>query len=83
MKHYLWLFCCWCTLLQAAPVLLATGEFAPYSGKELAAGGETTRLVTTLLQEAGYQEVKIDYLPWPRGYQLTLNGLVAATFPYA
>ena len=83
MKHYLWLFCCWCTWLQAAPVLLATGEFAPYSGKELTDGGESTRLVTTLLRQAGYDEVKVDYLPWNRGYELTRNGLMTATYPYA
>lgn len=83
MKHCLWLLCCWCVWLQAAPLLLVTGEFTPYTGKALSEGGESTRLVTTLLQEAGYRELQIDYLPWPRGYQLTRNGLVAATFPYA
>ncbi len=83
MKHCLWLLCCWCVWLQAAPLLLVTGEFTPYTGKALPDGGESTRLVTTLLQEAGYREIQVDYLPWPRGYQLTRNGLVAATFPYA
>ncbi|XQW87948.1 hypothetical protein ACOYXV_16070 [Aeromonas veronii] len=83
MKHCLWLLCCWCVWLQAAPLLLVTGEFTPYTGKALPEGGESTRLVTTLLQEAGYRELQVDYLPWPRGYQLTRNGLVAATFPYA
>ncbi|WP_323930112.1 substrate-binding periplasmic protein [Aeromonas veronii] len=83
MKHCLWLLCCWCVWLQAAPLLLVTGEFTPYTGKALPEGGESTRLVTTLLQEAGYREIQVDYLPWPRGYQLTRNGLVAATFPYA
>lgn len=83
MKQLGWLCYCCCSCLQAAPLLLATGEFIPYSGKSLPDGGQSTRLVTTLLQEAGYQEVKIDYLPWPRGYQLALKGLVAATFPYA
>lgn len=83
MKHYIWLLFAWCSWLQAAPLLLVTGEFTPYTGKALPGGGETTRLVTTLLQEAGYPELKVDYLPWPRAYQLTLQGDVAATFPYA
>ncbi|MGL4250288.1 MAG: substrate-binding periplasmic protein [Aeromonas sp.] len=84
MKQFGWLLCCcWCGWLQATPLLLATGEFAPYTGKDLPEGGQTTQLVTTLLQEAGYQEVKIDYLPWNRGYELTRNGLVTATYPYA
>lgn len=83
MRLFGWLCGCWCSALQAAPLLLATGEFTPYTGKALPGGGETTRLVTTLLKEAGYREIELDYLPWPRGYHLTRNGLVAATFPYA
>ena len=62
MKHCLWLLCCWCVWLQAAPLLLVTGEFTPYTGKALPDGGESTLLVTTLLQEAGYSNDQIDTL---------------------
>ncbi len=83
MKHYGWLFCCWCGWLSCAPLSLVTGDFSPYSGAGLPDGGQSTRLVTTLLREAGYDELKVDYLPWNRGYELVRNGLASATFPYA
>ena len=83
MKHYGWLFCCWCGWLSCAPLSLVTGEFSPYSGAALPDGGLSTRLVTTLLREAGYDELKVEFLPWNRGYELTRNGLASATFPYA
>ncbi|WP_236347677.1 substrate-binding periplasmic protein [Aeromonas veronii] len=39
--------------------------------------------MTTLLHEAGYDELKVDYLPWSRGYELARNGVASATYPYA
>lgn len=83
MKHYGWLFCCWCGWLSCTPLSLVTGEFSPYSGAALPDGGQSTRLVTTLLHEAGYDELKVDYLPWSRGYELARNGVASATYPYA
>lgn len=83
MKHYGWLFYCWCGWLSCTPLTLVTGEFSPYSGSALPEGGQSTRLVMTLLREAGYDEVKVDYLPWNRGYELVRNGLASATYPYA
>lgn len=83
MKRYGWLFCCWCGWVSGAPLSLVTGDFSPYTGAALADGGQSTRLVTTLLREAGYQDLKVDYLPWNRGYELTRNGLASATYPYA
>ncbi|UDN23454.1 substrate-binding periplasmic protein [Aeromonas veronii] len=69
--------------MSCAPLSLVTGDFSPYSGPGLPDGGQSTRLVTTLLREAGYDELKVDYLPWNRGYELVRNGLASATFPYA
>ncbi|WP_421252083.1 substrate-binding periplasmic protein [Aeromonas sp. 600724] len=69
--------------MSCAPLSLVTGDFSPYSGAGLPDGGQSTRLVTTLLREAGYDELKVDYLPWNRGYELVRNGLASATFPYA
>ncbi|MGH1410369.1 MAG: substrate-binding periplasmic protein, partial [Aeromonas sp.] len=83
MKHYWWLICCWCGWLSAAPLSLVTGEFSPYSGARLPDGGESTRLVTTLFREAGQRDLSVAYMPWSRGYQLTLQGDAAATYPYA
>ena len=83
MKHYGWLFCCWCGWLSCAPLSLVTGDFSPYSGAGLPDGGQSTRLVTTLLREAGYDELKVEFLPWNRGYELTRNGLASAIYPYA
>ncbi|MFR9720721.1 substrate-binding periplasmic protein [Aeromonas diversa] len=67
----------------AAPLTLVTGEFAPYTGKSLPQGGLSTRLVRAVFAEAGWEEPKIAFMPWGRGYKQTRLGIVAATFPYA
>lgn len=83
MAKYWWLLWCWCGWLSGAPLILVTGDYAPYSGATLPDGGQSTRLVTRVMHAAGYQDLKVLYLPWGRGYQQALNGLATATYPYA
>lgn len=82
--------CCFALLLWALSlpgqatetIQLVTGEFAPYTGAQLPNGGVLTELVHTLFTRLGHP-VTVDYLPWKRGYQETLNGKFSATFPYS
>ncbi|WP_374867918.1 substrate-binding periplasmic protein [Aeromonas sp. MdU4] len=83
MAKFRWLLWFWCSWLSAAPLSLVSGDFAPYSGADLPDGGQSTRLVTRLLKNAGYRDIKVEYLPWVRGYQQAENGLATATYPYA
>ncbi|MFB2862876.1 substrate-binding periplasmic protein [Aeromonas sp. MdU4] len=83
MRHCWWLLWCWCGWLSCAPLTLVAGDYAPYSGANLPEGGKSTRLVTQMLRDAGYHDQRVTYLPWLRGYQLAINGLVTATYPYS
>lgn len=83
MKHCWWLLCCWCGWLSSAPVTLVSGDYSPYSGASLPDGGQSTRLVTAVLRDAGYRDLTVTYLPWLRGYQQAINGLATATYPYS
>ncbi len=69
-----------------APILLATGEWAPYSGEALGSKGVASAVVSAVLQQMGYQP-EFRFMPWARAEQAALendtNGGVRATFPYA
>jgi polar amino acid transport system substrate-binding protein len=67
---------------QADPLLLNTGnDYAPYTDEKLPEGGMITDLVKHVFAEMK-QEVKIDWLPWARGYDKAKSGVYAAAFPY-
>jgi polar amino acid transport system substrate-binding protein len=67
------------------PVLLATGEWAPYSGEALASYGVASAVVSAVFQQMGYQP-QLRFMPWPRAEQVTAendtNRGVRAAFPY-
>ncbi len=76
-------------LLSAAPtrgaglsVPLATGEWPPYAGEQLAGGGVAVELVQAVFREMGRQ-ADIRFLPWRRCEASVRGGLVWAAFPYA
>jgi polar amino acid transport system substrate-binding protein len=68
------------------PILLATGEWSPYSGEGLASHGVSAAVVSAVLQQMGYQP-EFRFMPWARAEQSALendaNRGVRATFPYA
>ena len=69
--------------VSAEPLRLVTGEFIPFTGENLADGGISTRIVKAAFNEAGFNEIDIQFKPWSRGYRLTLTTDFAATYPYA
>lgn len=84
MRSVFWaLLLLWMTGVQAAPLQLASGEFAPYSGAALPDGGVATRIVRAAFREAGYGEPQVQFLPWGRASHLAEAGQVVAAFPYA
>jgi polar amino acid transport system substrate-binding protein len=68
------------------PILLASGEWSPYSGDALASHGVAAAIVSAVFQQMGYQP-EFRFMPWPRAEQAALdndaNRGVRATFPYA
>lgn len=66
----------------AAPLTLTSGsDYAPYTGPDLPRGGMITEIVDAAFAQMR-QEIRIDWLPWPRGYSDAKKGIYAATFPY-
>jgi polar amino acid transport system substrate-binding protein len=67
------------------PILLATGEWAPYSGEALASYGVASAVVSAVFQQMGYQP-QLRFMPWPRTEQVTAENDtkrgVRAAFPY-
>jgi len=64
------------------PLQLTTGmDDDPFTNPAAPGGGIATDLVRRVFRHAGY-ETTIDWLPWKRGYALTLRGRYVATFPY-
>lgn len=51
-------------------VYLASLEWPPYTGQQLANGGKTAELVSHIFQQMGYQVV-IDFLPWSRAVKFS------------
>ncbi|SFZ78660.1 substrate-binding periplasmic protein [Chitinimonas taiwanensis] len=71
-----------CLPLQAAPLALTSGnDYAPFADQDLPGGGLATRVVRAVFERLG-EPIRVDWLPWKRGYALTLEGRYAATFPY-
>jgi len=66
-----------------ATVSLTTGpDYAPFTDHNVADGGIAVRLVRATFARIN-ESVALDWLPWKRGYSLTLAGHYQATFPYA
>ncbi|WP_167856137.1 substrate-binding periplasmic protein [Natronospirillum operosum] len=69
-------------LLADTPIRIVTGNnYEPYVDEGLPAGGMLTELVSVAFELMG-ESPDIIFQPWSRGYQETLNGDYAATFPY-
>ncbi len=52
---------------------IATGEYPPWTGKELKQGGFVNHVITEVFRRQGYQ-VRFSYLPWKRSYENAKQG---------
>ena len=66
---------------ESEPLMIATGDFAPYTSSEMATGGFLTE-ITMRAFELGELPANEIYLPWARGYLGTQKQHFDATFPY-
>ncbi|MCP3942930.1 MAG: amino acid ABC transporter substrate-binding protein [Desulfobacteraceae bacterium] len=88
MKHVLILFIFVLTIVaeicvaKDIQVTFATGEWPPFTSKELPEYGVVTELVSAICRANGIQPVYMFY-PWPRAEDMLKNGEVFAAFPYA
>ncbi|MDG9669829.1 transporter substrate-binding domain-containing protein [Hahella sp. CR1] len=80
--------CALCLILlsgwaEAVEYTLVTGKdsYPPFSGEDLPNGGLVTEIIQAVLERSG-AGVKIEYLPWNRGFRLAEAGDVLGTFPY-
>jgi len=76
------LCCALCPLAAFGEVTLTTGPgYAPFADPNLPGGGIATQVVQAVFRRLG-EPVGLTWLPWKRGYLLTLSGRFDATFPY-
>ncbi len=66
----------------ADTLILASGEFPPFTGESLPDGGVTSKIVSDAFREMGHQ-VETHFLPWRRGFVKTLEGDYFGTFAYS
>ncbi|WP_087463279.1 substrate-binding periplasmic protein [Oleiphilus messinensis] len=60
---------------------IATGEWVPYVSESYLGHGAIAQIITRIFSTHGIR-VQYRYLPWPRGYQMVLDGEFHATMPY-
>lgn len=64
------------------PVLrLANGEWSPYTGRDLPAGGCDSQVVAEVFAREGIR-VQYEFLPWARALLLSQNGMVDGTLEW-
>jgi polar amino acid transport system substrate-binding protein len=67
------------------PVIISTGEWAPYSGENLASYGIASAIVTKVFHDMGYVP-QYQFLPWPAAVEKAAesesNDGVRGTFPF-
>ncbi|RCK24499.1 hypothetical protein TH8_12930 [Thalassospira profundimaris] len=83
-----WVLILWGSILavsaQARELRFVTGDaFPPFTDRDIAGGGIVTEIVRTVFERAGYETVTIIWRSWLKGYELTVEGNVDGTFPYA
>lgn len=62
-------------------VIVTSGSWEPYVGRDLPDGGPVTRIVVDALAARGYQ-AEVRWTSWPAGLASTRRGAVAGTFPF-
>lgn len=90
----LWVLVLWASLLglplqaETAPqdnerpiIKVATGEWVPYVSASYPHEGAIGHIIELIFKRRGIG-IEYGYFPWPRGYQLVLDGAWDATMPY-
>lgn len=67
---------------SGTPLVLATGEWRPYTSSHMKGYGEFTQKVSLVLQEMGL-EPEYRFYPWARCCDAVLKGRIWTAFPYA
>ena len=62
-------------------VALVSGDYAPFVAETLPAGGPSTEIAKAAFAAQGLTTTVV-YEPWRRGYEGTLDGPYAGTYPY-
>ncbi|MCX4027485.1 transporter substrate-binding domain-containing protein [Endozoicomonas sp. SM1973] len=75
------LFSPYLVVAEDQPTIIATGDWAPFTGKSLLNGGMLVEVVEAALKQTKHR-YKIDYLPWKRAYKSLIEGNIAASFPW-
>ena len=71
----------WHVTASAESFKLVTGEFAPFSGKDLPGEGLTSEIIKHAFESMKHT-VMMEFQPWKRGYKNTLTHKYFGTFPY-
>ena len=66
------------SILASEPIVISTGEFAPYTTKSLPNHGFVNHLITEVFKQENYQ-VEYVYLPWKRSYLSMVQGKYIAS----
>jgi len=66
---------------QMREIVLATGEWSPYTSASLEEFGVFTKIVSAVFKELGLQPV-YKFMPWKRAEKMVEMGEVFAAFPY-
>ncbi|MEO9385350.1 substrate-binding periplasmic protein [Chromobacterium phragmitis] len=72
------LFCLGLGRALAAELLIATGEYAPWTGERLPGEGFVNRVVREAFAREGVQ-VRFEYMPWARALEALRNGNAQAS----
>jgi polar amino acid transport system substrate-binding protein len=68
------------TAPQVRPVVVLSGDWAPYTGSELADGGPVARMMTDVLEAAGF-EAQLHFTTWDAVDQRVSSGSAFGGFP--
>lgn len=72
------------TSAEAQDIRVVTGdEFPPFADRQLENGGLATDIVRRVFKSVGHENVVIVWRSWLKGYEMTVDGEVDGTFPYA
>jgi len=70
------------TPVRADTFTFVLGEWPPFVGKALPGHGIHARRVTKVFRTAGH-DVRFEFSPWLRAYEVVKNGTEPSTFPWA
>lgn len=69
---------------HAGNLRFVTGDaFPPFADREMDHGGVVTDIVRKVFERDGHDSVEIIWRSWLKGFEMTIDGEVDGTFPYA